>query len=81
MVFSCAKKVYSNLPLQAEAEAITWALSLAKSIDVVAMTVESDSKDCVDALALSGNEVPWRIRGTCNEILNLRSLIPGCHVA
>ena len=81
MVFSCAKKVYSNLPLQAEAEAITWALSLAKSIDVVAMIVESDSKDCVDALALSGNEVPWRIRGTCNEILNLRSLIPGCHVA
>ena len=81
MVFACAKKVYSNLPLQAKAEAITWALSLAKSIDVVAMIVESDSKDCVDALTLSGNQVPWRIRGTCNEILNLWSLIPGCHVA
>ena len=55
MVFACAKKVYSNLPLQAEAEAITWALSLAKSIDAAAMIVENDSKDCVDALSPSSN--------------------------
>ena len=81
MVFACAKRVYSNLPLQAEVEAIKWALSLAKSIDVAAMIVESDSKDCVDALAPSGKRVPWRIIGICNEILNLMSLIPGCHVA
>ena len=43
--------------------------------------MESDSKDCVDALAPSGNQAPWRIRGLCKEILNLTSLIPGCHVA
>ena len=58
MVFACAKRVYFNLPLQVEAEAIKWALSLAKSIDVAAMIVESDSKDCVDALAPSSNQVP-----------------------
>ena len=45
------------------------------------MIVESDSKDCVDALAASSNQVLWRIRGICNEILNLMSLVPGCHVA
>ena len=81
VVFACAKRVYSILPLQAEAEAIKWALSLAKSIDVATIIVESDSKVCVDALAPSGNQVPWSIRGICNEILNLMSLIPGCHVA
>ena len=81
MVFACAKRVYSYLPLQAEAEAIKWALSLAKSFDVASMIVESDSKVCVDALAPSGKQVPWRIRGTCNEILNLLSLSPGCQVA
>ena len=55
---ACSKRVYSNLPLQAKVEAIKWPLSLAKSIDVAAMIVESDSKDCVDALAPSGNQVP-----------------------
>ena len=44
------------------------------------MIVESDSKDCVDALVPFGKQVPWRIRGICNEILNLISLIPGFHV-
>ena len=39
------------------------------------MIVESDSKDCVDALAPSGKKVPWRIRGICSEILNVISLI------
>ena len=58
VVFACAKRVYFNLPLQTEAKAIKWALSLAKSIEVVAMIVESDSKGCVDALAPSGKKVP-----------------------
>ena len=58
VVFACAKRVYSNLPLQAEAEAIKWALSLAKSIEAAAMIVESDSKGCVDALAPFGKKVP-----------------------
>ena len=58
VVFACAKRVYSNIPLQAKAEAIKWALSLAKSLDTTAMIVESDSKVCVDALAPSGKKVP-----------------------
>ena len=58
VVFACAKRVYSNIPLQAEAEAIKWALSLAKSLDAAAMIVESDSKVCVDALAPSSKKVP-----------------------
>ena len=33
-----------------------------------------------NALAPFGKKVPWRIRGICSEILNLISLIPGCHV-
>ena len=35
------------LVLAKRLEAIKWALSLAKSIEVAAMIVESDSKDCV----------------------------------
>ena len=34
----------------------------------------------VNALAPFGKKDPWRIRGICSEILNLISLIPGCHV-
>ena len=68
------------LVLAKRLEAIKWALSLAKSIEVAAMIVESDSKDCVNALAPFSKKVPWRIRGICSEILNLISLILGCHV-
>ncbi|XP_075633481.1 uncharacterized protein LOC142605940 [Castanea sativa] len=81
VVFACAKRVYSNLPIHAEAKAIKWALCLAKNLEAAAMIVESVSKDCVDALAPSGKLVPWRIRGICSEILNLILLIPGCHVS
>ena len=79
-VFACAKRVYFNLPLQAEVEAIKWALSLAKSLKVATMIVESDSKVCVDTLAPSRTKVPYRIRGICSEILNLILLILGYHV-
>ena len=34
----------------------------------------------VNALAPFGKKDPWRIRGICSEILNLISLLPGCHV-
>ncbi|KAK9986524.1 hypothetical protein SO802_031475 [Lithocarpus litseifolius] len=43
VVFACAKRVYTILPLQAEEEAIKWALSLAKRLEAAAMIVESDS--------------------------------------
>jgi len=81
VIFACAKRVYTNLPLQAEAEAIKWALSLTKRLETAALIVESDSKDCVDTLAPSCKNAPWRIRGISSEILNLISLIPGCHVS
>ena len=80
VVFACAKRVYTSLPLQAEAKAIKQVLILAKRLEATAMFVESDSKDCVDTLAPSCKKVHWRIRGICNEILNLISLILGCQV-
>lgn len=46
VVFACAKRVYSSLPIKAEAEAIKRALCLAKNLEAAAMIVESDSKDC-----------------------------------
>ena len=58
VIFACAKRVYTNLPLQVEAEAIKWALSVAKRLEATAMIVESDSKDCVDALAHSCKNAP-----------------------
>ena len=44
------------------------------------MMVESDSKDCVDSLASSCKNVPWRIRGIGSENFNLISLTSCCRV-
>ena len=53
VVFACSKRVNTTLPLQAEAEAIIWALSLAANLGFVSISIESDSKTCIDALLLS----------------------------
>ena len=43
LVFACSKRVNTILPLQAEAEAIKWALTLAANLEFEAIIIESDS--------------------------------------
>ena len=50
LVFACSQKVSTTLPLQGKAKAIKWALLLAKNLAVVAVSIETDSMVCHDAL-------------------------------
>ena len=50
LVFASTMKVNTTLPLQAEAEAIKWALSLAPAMGNECIIVESDCQYCVQLL-------------------------------
>ena len=51
LVLAYSKKVNTTLPLQAEAEALKWVLSIAPYLDFEAMCVESDSQICANLLS------------------------------
>ena len=74
MVFAYSKRVNTTLPLQAEAEAIIWALNL----DVDSISIESDSKSCIDALRCPNQDVPWRIKTICSDVLALKLNFTNC---
>ncbi|XP_030963966.1 uncharacterized protein LOC115985138 [Quercus lobata] len=78
VVFACSKRVNTTLPLQAEAEAIIWALNLAANLDTDSIFIESDSKTCIDALKCPNQEAPWRIKTICNDVLALKSNFSNC---
>ena len=44
LVFACSQKVNTTFPLQAEAEAVKWALLLAAKLEVEGIYIESDSR-------------------------------------
>jgi ribonuclease HI len=58
MVFALSKKVNTNVLVQAEAEAILWALYIASSIGHFHFVIESDSKLCIDAIIGRGSNIP-----------------------
>ena len=78
MVFAYSKRVNTTLPLQAEAEAIIWALNLAANLDVDSISIESDSKSCIDALRCPNQDVPWRIKTICSDVLALKLNFTNC---
>ena len=61
LIFSMSKRVETNLPIQAEAEAINLATCVAVNRGFEYVVVESDAKACIDALKAPFDEVPWRI--------------------
>ena len=77
-MFACSKRVNTTLPLQAEAEAIIWALSLAANLEVVSISIERDSKSCIDALRCPNRDVPWRIKTICSNVLALKMNFSNC---
>ena len=50
MVFACSQKVKTTFPLQVEAKAIRWALSLPANLETENSISETDSKICHDAI-------------------------------
>ena len=78
IVFACSKGVNTTLPLQAEAGSIIWALNLAANLDVDSISIESDSKSCIDALRCPNQDVPWRIKTICSDVLALKLNFTNC---
>ena len=78
VVFAFSKRVNTTLPLQVEAEAIIWALNLAANLDVDSISIESDSKSCIDALRCPNQDVPWRIKTICSDVLALKLNFTNC---
>ena len=50
MVFACSQKAKTAFPLQAEVEAVRWAISLAAKLEADNVIIETDSKICHDAI-------------------------------
>ena len=78
VVFACSKRVSITLPFQVEVEAIFWALNLAANLDVVSISIESDSKSYIDALRCPNRDVPWRIKTICSDVLALELNFSNC---
>ena len=51
LVFACSERVNTILLLQAEAEAIKWALTLAANLEFEAIIIESNSQVCSNLLS------------------------------
>uniref|UniRef100_A0A7N2KVT5 RNase H type-1 domain-containing protein n=1 Tax=Quercus lobata TaxID=97700 RepID=A0A7N2KVT5_QUELO len=66
-----SKRVKTNIPIQAEAEAINLATCVAVNCGFEFVVVESDAKACIDALKVPFDEVPWRISSITADTLLL----------
>ena len=50
MVFANVKMVNTNIPVQAEAEAMHWTILLTSHLNIQNVRVKSDSEICIDAV-------------------------------
>ena len=90
LVFACSIKVNTNIPIQAEAEALRWvvstvqakadalrqAVSTAMNHKLINVSFESDRQVCIQGLTSSTNSVPWRVSNILQETKYLPSLVP-----
>lgn len=56
--------------LQAEAKAIHWTVQIAGTTGMNSIGLESDLKQCIDALSSSQESIPWCIRRCVVKILS-----------
>ena len=68
LVFSLSKMVYTNVPVQAEAEALRWSVYLAMDKIFSNVVFESDSQICIRAISQVDTSPPWRIQGLILDI-------------
>ncbi|XP_075640398.1 uncharacterized protein LOC142612167 [Castanea sativa] len=57
-VFACSKIVNTTLPLQTKAEALIWALQLAKPLKSAPIILECDSQVCYKSITGQGMDIP-----------------------
>ena len=48
------------------------------NLDVDSISIESDSKSCIDALRCPNWDVPWRIKTICSAVLALKMNFSNC---
>ena len=67
LVFACSKRVNTIFPLQVEAEAIKWALTLAANFEFEAIIIESNSQVCSNLLSNLEVAPSSRIKSICDD--------------
>ncbi|KAL0011849.1 hypothetical protein SO802_006957 [Lithocarpus litseifolius] len=73
VVFAGSRKVNTTIPLQAEAEAVRWTLSLVLDLMCDVVFVETDSQVVAKLLLNSTVPPPWRIRFLCSDLRSFLS--------
>ena len=71
LVFACTKWANTNLPQQAEAEALRWVAFLSTQLPFESICIEGDSKVCIQAISNLNVETPWRIQNIISKIISL----------
>ena len=71
LVFAISKKVNTNIPIQAEANAILLAAHIALNFTFCNCIIDSDCKVCIDAIRAGGKEIPWRLVNFVNSVKNV----------
>ena len=51
---------------------------MAANLEVVSISIESDSKSYIDALRCPNRDVPWRIKTICSDVLALKMNFSNC---
>nr|XP_023903213.1 uncharacterized protein LOC112015076 [Quercus suber] len=73
VVFAGSRKVNTIFPLQTEAEAVRWALSLVLNLRCGSITVETDSQVVANLSSNLATPSPWRIKFLCSDLRNFHS--------
>ena len=73
LVFAISQKVNTNIPVQAEANAILLAVHFVLNFSFCNCIIESDCKVCIDAIRAGGKFIPWRILNFVDSVKNVIS--------
>uniref|UniRef100_A0A2N9ED69 RNase H type-1 domain-containing protein n=1 Tax=Fagus sylvatica TaxID=28930 RepID=A0A2N9ED69_FAGSY len=76
VVLALSKKVNTTIPLQAEAEAIFWATSIAADQRLNRVCFKSNFKTCMDCLSSPRSDSHWRISSFMSQVCSLTSSHP-----
>ena len=71
LVSAISKKVNTNIPVQAEANAILLAAHIVLNFSCCNCIIESDCKVCIDAIRAGGKEIPWRLVNFVDSVKNV----------
>ena len=78
LVFALSKKVNTNVPVQAEAEVLRWAVNLALDCCFSQVIFESDSQTCINAISGDVYKALWIIHGLVLDIKDAASSFSSC---